>query len=147
MWNANEQYGRGEPDCRRYVMPACEPDGCSAPTAQIPAVATFTIRQRDSWDYTFDASVWVGANGNPVVTGATWAVASGSPQTPTLTGQAFTAQGVAVVVVTPANGAKPGDAYWLDLTVTVGAASATTDAPAIPARTFVRRIYIIVTAG
>ena len=151
MWALNQPQQSGvfgQPDCRKYEVPTCEADVNVAPNATVPAIATFTIKQRDTIDFTVDWSSWLGANGNPVLTNATWTVATDSPKTPTISGQAFSAAGVCVAVLTPAAGATPGDAYWLDLTVTVGVTTATNAGDvAIPARTLVRRVYIIVTAG
>jgi hypothetical protein len=135
------------PDTRKYTLPASEYDGSINPSASVPATATFSLRQRDTIDFTFDASVWLAANGNPTLDSAVWTIAGSSPKTPTIAAQNFSPSGQCVVVVTPASGAAPGDAYWLDLTLSIAATPATTTAAAIPARTLVRRIYIIVTAG
>lgn len=138
----------GPVDCRAVVVPPCEADGDAAQSAPIEALALFQMRIRDKVDFQVDFSQWLQANGNPTLTGATFAVASDSPSTPTIAGQAFVAAGKCVVVLTAPEGAKAGDAYWLDVTAQVGATTpvAPTDVP-IPARTLVRRIHVVVVNG
>jgi hypothetical protein len=140
--------GSGVAGCRTYAVPVCDNLGDSAPNAQVPAAATFNLNLRDSLDFSVDFSAWLGANGNPALTNAVWAVAVGSPKTPPIVGQAFSAQGMTTVVISAASGAIPGDAYWLDVTASIGATTPTNVGDvAIPARTIVRRIYIIVVSG
>lgn len=138
----------GPVDCRSVVVPACEQDGDASQTAPIAALALFQMRIRDTLDFQVDFSQWLAQNGNPVLTGATFAVAAGSPSAPTLVGQAFTPGGRCVVVLAAPIGAKAGDAYYLDITANIGATVALmpTDV-AIPARTLVRRINVILVNG
>jgi hypothetical protein len=144
LWRPEE----GSPDCRRVALPVCERDQPPRPNATIDAIATFQLRQRDTLDFTIDMSAWLGANGNAQLTAASWAVASGSPKTPTMASNAFSPQGHVVVVLTAASDAQPGDAYWLDATISIGATQPTNVGDvAIPARTIVRRIYVVVAAG
>jgi hypothetical protein len=135
-------------DCRSVVVPACEPDGDPSQGADIAALACFQMRIRDKLDFTVDFSQWLAKNGNPTITTATFAVASGSPSTPTISGQTFNATGKCLVVLTAAVDAKAGDAYYLDLTLDVGATVpvSPTDV-AIPSRTLVRRIHVVVING
>ncbi|WP_163103799.1 hypothetical protein, partial [Acinetobacter baumannii] len=68
--------------------------------------------------------------------------------TPSITGQSFSPAGKTVVVLKAADNAKVGDAYWLDVTATVAAVVAASAADvAIPARTIVRRIHVVVASG
>lgn len=135
-------------DCRSVTVPACEPDGDASQSAAIAALACFQMRKRDTVDFIVDFSDWLRANGNAVLSAATFAVASDSPKTPTLAGQAFVAAGKCVAVLTAANDALAGDAYYLDLSVTIAATTpvAPTDV-AIPQRTLVRRIHVVVVNG
>jgi hypothetical protein len=136
------------PDCRSVVVPACEPDLKAEQGSDIPALACFQLRLRDQIDFKVDFSQWLLANGNAQLSSAQFAVATGSPGTPTIVGQAFSPAGKCAVVLAAANNAKAGDAYWLDLTATVAAVPAVgaTDV-AIPARTIVRRIHVVVANG
>jgi len=148
MYPLNGNWNPEPRDSRRVALPVLDADERLSPTPSIPAIATFQLKQRDSLDFTLDAAAWLGANGNPVLTSAVWAVASNSPKTPTIVAQAFSAQGVTVAVIAPASNPLPGDAYWLDVTLSIGATTPTNpNDVAIPARTIVRRIYIIVAAG
>lgn len=161
-WENADQCGQGG---RMFVVPVDDPDlrgGGSQPLAS----ATFELRLRDVLDFTVDFSTWLAANGsNARIVNAVWEVAPDSPKTPILPGRlqiqeltlvggskppnvSFSATGRCVVVVQAAADAKVGDGYWLDLKVTVGATTAThTDDVALPERTLVRRIAIIVVAG
>ena len=142
------QLPQGAPDCRRVVLPICETDQPPMPNAAINAVATFQLRQRDTLDFTLDASAWLGANGNAQLTGAAWTVATGSPKTPTIVSSAWSPQGHAVVVLAVGAGAAVGDAYWLDVMLAIGPTTPTNVGDvAISARTVVRRIYVVVAAG
>ena len=132
--------------CRTAEVPACET--CVASGTDIPALATFNMKLRDKLDFAVDFTAWLVANGGASLTSATFAVSGDSPKTPTISGQAFGAAGKAVVVITPANGAVVGDAYYLDVTAQVAATvAATANDVAIPARTLVRRINVVVAAG
>lgn len=138
----------GAPDCRIAVVPPCENDGDASQSAPISALALFQMKIRDTLDFTVDFSQWIAANGNPVMSAATFAVAADSPSTPTLSGQAFSPTGKAVVVIKAADLAKAGDAYYLDITVTLAATVPLTNADvAIPARTLVRRIHVVLANG
>lgn len=134
-------------DCRSVTVPACEPDGDASQSASIAALACFQMRKRDTIDFTVDWSDWLKQNGNAMLSAATFSVATDSPKTPTLT-QAFAPGGKCVVVLTAANDALAGDAYYIDLSVTVAATTAVgPNDVAIPARTLVRRIHVVVING
>ena len=136
------------PDCRTVVVPACEVDVSTEQGGDIPALACFQLRLRDQIDFTVDFSQWLARNGNAQISNAQFAAASNSPGTPTIVGQAFSATGKCVVVLAAPAGAKAGDAYWLDVTATVAAVAAVNPADvAIPARTIVRRIHVVVANG
>lgn len=138
----------GAPDCRVAIVPPCENDADASQSAPISALACFQMKIRDTLDFTVDFSQWIAANGHPAVTNALFAAASGSPSAPSITGQAFTPGGKCVVVLHAAEGAKAGDAYYLDITVALAAtAPATTAELAIPARTLVRRIHVVLANG
>lgn len=139
---------QGPADCRTVVVPSCEPDGDAAQSAPIGALALFQMRIRDKVDFQVDFSQWLAANGNPVLTGATFAASADSPSAPTIEGQAFVPAGKCVVVLSAPVGAKAGDAYYLDITAQIGATTPVlpTDV-AIPARSLVRRINVIVING
>lgn len=136
------------PDCRTVVVPRCEPDTDASQGAPILALATFQMYIRDNVDFTVDFSQWLAANGGAQLSAATFAVAADSPKTPTISGQAFSAAGKCSVVLKAGVGATPGDAFYLDVTVTVAATTAVlpTDV-AIPARTLVRRIHVVLVNG
>lgn len=138
----------GPADCRSVVVPACEPDGDPSQGADIAALACFQMRIRDKLDFTVDFSAWLAQNGNATLTSGTFAVSTDSPSTPTISGQAYAAGGKCVVVLTAPSGAKAGDAYWLDITAQISATTPVlpTDV-AIPARTLVRRIHVVVING
>ena len=137
-----------QPDCRSVVVPACEPDVNAEQGADIPALACFQLRLRDTIDYKVDFSQWLQANGNAQLNAANFAAASNSPSTPSITGQSFSPAGKTVVVLKAADNAKVGDAYWLDVTATGAAVVAASAADvAIPARTIVRRIHVVVASG
>jgi hypothetical protein len=142
------QQQAGPPDCRLAVVPPCEFDTDPAQNAPILALACFQMRMRDTIDFRVDFSKWLAANGNPTITAATFAAAAESPSDPSISGQAFTPSGMCVVVLNAPDGSKPGDAYHLDITVTVGATIpvSPTDV-AIPSRTLVRRIHVVVVNG
>jgi hypothetical protein len=138
----------GAPDCRIAIVPPCENDGDASQSAPIAALACFQMKIRDTLDFTVDFSAWIAANGNPVMTAALFATAADSPSAPTISGQAFTPGGKCVVVLHAAEGAKAGDAYYLDVTATLAATTpATTADVAIPARTLVRRIHVVLANG
>jgi hypothetical protein len=138
----------GQPDCRLATVPACENDGDAAQSAPIAALACFQMRIRDTLDFTVDFSQWLAANGTPVVTDAQFVAASDSPSAPSITGQAFTPTGKCVVVLHGAEGAKAGDAYYLDITASLAATVPASPLDvAIPARTLVRRIHVVVVNG
>lgn len=135
-------------DCRTVTVPACEPDGDASQSASIAALACFQMRKRDTVDFTVDFSDWLKANGNAQLSAATFAAATDSPSAPTLSGQAYAPAGKCVVVLQASNGAMAGDAYYIDLTVTVAATVPVTPSDvAIPARTLVRRIHVVVING
>lgn len=135
-------------DCRSVTVPACEPDGDASQSASIAALASFQMRKRDTVDFTVDFSEWLKQNGNASLSAATFAAAADSPKAPTISGQAYAPAGKCVVVLQASAGAMAGDAYYLDLTVTVAATVpvSPTDV-AIPARTLVRRINVVVING
>jgi len=136
------------PDCRVAVVPACESDVDTSTAQQISALGLFQMRLRDSIDFQVDFTQWLGANGNPVLSTAVFAVASGSPKAPTIVAQAFNPAGVAAVVLAVPDGGAVGDTYYLDITVHVAASvPALPSAVAVPARILVRRIHVIVVAG
>ena len=138
----------GAPDCRIAIVPPCENDGDASQSASIAALACFQMKIRDTLDFTADFTQWIAANGNPVMSAATFAVASDSPSTPTISGQAFTPGGKVVVVIHAGSGAKAGDAFYLDVTVTLAATVPTSPADAvIPSRTLVRRIHVVLANG
>lgn len=138
----------GTPDCRIAVVAPCELDGDPSQSAPIPALDTFQMKIRDTTDFRVDFSQWLAANGNPILTAATFTVADDSPSTPEIIGQAFVPAGKCVIVIAAADGAKAGDAFWLDITVHVGVAAAVlpTDV-AIPARVLTRRINVVLVNG
>jgi len=112
----------GKPDCRIATVPPCEQDVDASQTAPVAALACFQMKIRDTLDFTVDFTQWIAANGNP--------------------------GGKCVVVLHAASGAKAGDAYYLDVTATLAAtAPATTADVAIPARTLVRRIHVVLANG
>lgn len=135
-------------ECRSVSVPACEPDGDASQSASISALACFQIRKRDTVDFTVDWSDWLKANGNGQLSAATFVIATDSPKTPTISGQVFSPSGKCVAVLHPANDAMAGDAFYLDLSVTVAATVAALPSDvAIPARTLVRRIHVVVVNG
>lgn len=138
----------GLPDCRIAIVPPCERDTDASLNAPIGALALFQMKTRDELDFTVDFSQWLAANGNPVLTAATFAVSADSPSAPTLSAQAFVPGGKCVVVLTAPDGAKAGDAYYLDVSAQIGATTPTlpTDVP-IPARKLVRRIHVVLVNG
>ena len=133
--------------CRRAAVDACEATLDISQSAPIPAIALFQLRIRDTLDFGVDLSLWLAANGNGLISNAVWSVAALSPKTPILSGNSFLPSGLAVVAVAPGVGALPGDAYWLDVTFSVAAVAATAVSIALPARTMVRRVNIIVVNG
>lgn len=138
----------GAPDCRIAIVPPCENDTDASQTAPVAALACFQMKIRDTLDFTVDFSQWIAANGNPVLSNAVFAAASDSPSAPSISGQAFTPGGKCVVVLHAASGAKAGDAYYLDVTATIAATTPATSADvAIPARTLVRRIHVVLANG
>jgi hypothetical protein len=138
----------GAPDCRIATVPPCENDTDASQSAPIAALACFQMKIRDTLDFTVDFTQWIAANGNPAITAATFAAASDSPSAPTISGQAFTPTGKAVVVLHAAQGAKAGDAYYLDITATLAATVPASPLDvAIPARTLVRRIHVVLANG
>lgn len=138
------------PDCRVAVVQPCETDvdTSNAQSQQIAALGLFQMKLRDTVDFRVDFSQWLAANGGPVLTAAAWAVAATSPKTPTITGSAFVPAGMTAVVLKAPDGASAGDTYYLDITASIGATSPSlpTDV-ALPARTLVRRINVIVVQG
>ncbi|MGZ6199182.1 MAG: hypothetical protein ACXWNL_16220 [Vulcanimicrobiaceae bacterium] len=138
----------GAPDCRIAIVPPCEQDGDASQSAPIAALACFQMKIRDTLDFTVDFSQWIAANGNPVLSNALFAAAVDSPSAPSISGQAFTPGGKCVVVLHAAEGAKAGDAYYLDITATLAATVPASVADVvIPARTLVRRIHVVLTNG
>lgn len=144
-WEDQRQFSIGG---RTFIVPVDEPE-LRGGGAQAFAAATFELRQRDSLDFAVDFSTWLAANGsNAQIDDAEWSVAEKSPKTPVILGNGFSPAGRCVVVVKAAEGAVVGDGYWLDVKVTVGATTATSpEEVALPARTLVRRIAVIVVAG
>jgi hypothetical protein len=138
----------GPVNCRSVSVPACERDYDAGKSSSIEALALFQLKLRDTIDFTVDFTDWLVANGAATLTGATFSVAADSPQTPTIAGQTFNAGGKSIVVLSPAANANVGDAYYLDIIAQVAATivSLPTDI-AIPARTLVRRINVIVVHG
>ncbi len=136
----------GPAKCRYVSVPTCERE-CDAST-DVEALATFQMRLRDALDFTVDFTEWLAANGNPTLTNAQFTVAQGSPQTPSVAGQAFNAAGKAVIVLSPGEGRAVGDAYYLDINASVGATVpvSPTDV-ATPSRSLVRRIHVVVVNG
>lgn len=133
---------------RIAVVPALDPDCSSDSTSTVPALTTFSIRQRDALDFTVDFSAWLSANSGGMLSAAVFALAVGSPGTPVIASQGFNPSGACVVVLRPAATAKPGDAYWLDITANIAAIAATVNNPvALPQRTLTRRINFVVVAG
>lgn len=149
---ANNQ---GPVNCRSVSVPACERDCDAGESSDVEALALFQIKLRDTIDFTVDFTDWLVANGGALLTSATFTIATESPQTPTIAGQAFTPAGKCAVVLTPTaaddggnGGAEVGNAYYLDVNVSVAATIAMTPNDlAIPARTLVRRIHVIVVHG
>lgn len=136
------------PQCRIAKVKACEGDEDAANSNDIQAVGLFQMRVRDELDFRVDFTEWVAANGNPPMSGAVFTVASGSPQSPTISGQAFSPDGMSVVVLKAAVGAEPGHAYYLDVTANFGpTVPIAPGALVIPARKMVRRIHVVVIAG
>ncbi len=134
---------------RTFTLPTTDV-ALSSSTTTVPPVATFQMRARDVLDFSVDATAWLAANGSgAVLTAAQWAVAAGSPKTPTISGQGFDQTGLTSAVIAAANTAAPGDVYSLDITLTVGPCPPANDPGGftIPARTLVRRIQIMVVAG
>ena len=114
----------------------------------VPAVGVAQLRLRDSLDFTLDFCAWLAANGQALLSGATWAVTTDSPQTPTIVGQSFTSAGKAVVVLSPAVDAEIGDAYYLDVTAMIEAQTAETAGQIeMPVRRLVRRLHVVIVAG
>lgn len=142
------QSAPGQIDCRAVEVPPCERDIDPAQGASIEALALFQMRLRDTVDFTVDFGKWLVTNGNARLSTAVFAIASDSPSTPVIAGQAFNQAGRCVVALSAGVGAKAGDAFYLDLTVTVGATTpAGANEVAIPARTLVRRIHVVLANG
>jgi hypothetical protein len=138
----------GAIDCRYVKVPACERDGDPAQSAPIEALACFQMRIRDKVDFKVDFADWLAQNGHATLTGATFAVATDSPSTPTISAQVYAAGGLCVVVLLAAVDAKAGDAYYLDITAQISATTAVgPNDVVIPARTLVRRIHVVVVNG
>lgn len=133
--------------CRTVVVPSCERDFDTSQGSVVEALALFQIRIRDTIDFTVDFSEWLRANGNAQLSAATFAVAAQSPQQPEIVEQVFSPLGKCVVVLAVGDGAVVGNAYHIDVTVTVAAVAATPGEVAIPARTLVRRIHVVVVNG
>lgn len=140
------QFNQTAVSCRRVAMPACEPEVDTSPTAPIPALKLFQMRSRDILDFGIDFAAWLQANGSAVLATATWAVASNSPQTPaTVTTVPFDPAGMTAVLV---EADAVGDAYYLECTITTAPTQPSANgALALPARTVVRRIHILVVNG
>lgn len=118
--------------------------------ATVPALGTFFIRQRDTLDFGIDFTDWLAANndgGAVTLTTAVWAVAATSPKTPIIVGSGFDPAGKTSVTITPAAAAVAGDAYWMEVIITVSAVAASAGFPALPARTLVRKVNIVVVNG
>ena len=133
---------------RTFALPLI--DQLASPTSSvIPPVVIFQIRERDVLDFSIDATQWLAANGNGVLAaGSAWAVAVGSPMTPTIVGQQFDPSGLVTAVIAPMMGANVGDVYWLDVTLAVAPAQLTMFPNVqVPARKLTRRVYIQVVAG
>lgn len=138
------------PDCRMAVVQACETDvdTSNAQSQQIAALGLFQMKLRDTVDFRVDFSQWLAANGKPQLTAAVWAVAATSPKTPTMSGSAFVPSGMTAVVLQAPDGAIPGDTYYLDITASIGPTTPSLPTEvALPARTLVRRIHVIVVQG
>lgn len=135
------------PPCRTYSVPPCDLDASVAANATVEALHLFQLRLRDTLDFTVDFGAWLRQN-SATISDAVFTVASGSPKTPLIQGQGFAA-GKCVVTLKAATSpaAVVSDAYWLDLTVTFAAVTATDTTPAIPARTIVRRLHFVVANG
>ena len=133
--------------CRYAEVPACEPSIAPPGTSTFTALDVYQIKRRDILDFGVDFAPWMAGNGNPSLSGATWAVASGSPKTPIIESQSHTADGKTVAIIKPANDAVKGDTYYVEITATFAAVPASEGQPSIAARTLVRRIHIIVVEG
>ncbi|MFX8653009.1 hypothetical protein ABTM19_20000, partial [Acinetobacter baumannii] len=81
------------------------------------------------------------------LTNVVWSIGANSPKSPVIGAGSFDPAGLMTVQVTPAPGALAGDAYYLDATITVGPVAASAGQPALPARTLVRRIHLVVVNG
>jgi hypothetical protein len=143
-------FNMGLPDCRRLVVPSCEPD--IDPTQSAPLMcltaAPLQMKLRDTIDFTVDFTDWLAANGSPTLATATWAVAAASPKTPTILSSSHSPFGKTNIVITPGVNALAGDTYFLEVTVVT-----TATAPVLPtdltiaARTLVRQMRVIVVNG
>lgn len=142
MWQYPNQ---NETPARTVAVPVADPPQNYGQSAPIDVLATFQLFIRDTLDFSVDLTAWLTANGAAVLSGATWT--SAGSKTPTLSGQAFVPTGLASVVVAPASGALPGDAYLLDVAFAIAAVAASIASPAIPARVLTRRICIILVNG
>jgi hypothetical protein len=132
---------------RTFTVPVVDPVFSSTNRIIMPA-AVFQIRQRDTLDYSVDASGWLAANGSALLGAVAWGVANDSPMQPIIMADSFDPTGLCTVVVAPAADAAVGDVYWIDWS----AATTPTQIPrlpnvTIPPRTVVRRFYIMVVAG
>jgi hypothetical protein len=134
-------------DCRTVIVPACEADTIAEQGTPIPALACFQMRMRDTIDFAVDFSQWLAKNGGAVLSNAQFAVASDSPKTPVIVGQAFAPSGKCLIALSKhVSSPAVGDAYWLDITATVAAVTPVGGA-AIPARTLVSRIHVVLVNG
>lgn len=134
--------------CRVAKVPVCESKQDAAQSAPVLAIGEFQISKRDTLDFSVDLSAWLVANGGAQLTDATWAKATDSPKAPTIGDSVFSPQGMATVIVSAADDAEAGDAYWLDVTFAIAATTAVNPGEvAIPAREMTRRIYIVVVNG
>lgn len=135
-------------ECRTVVVPECDDVISMAQDASIEALALFQMRLRDTVDFTVDFTKWLAKNGRATISDAVFSAATSSPATPVIAGQAFNAMGKCVVLLSKHVGAKAGDAYHLDITVTVAATTPTGPGEvAIPERTLVRRINVVLVNG
>lgn len=142
----------GQDNCRYVAMPICEAEHTDVSQgAPIPALGVFYMRQRDTLDFGVDFTNWLVANSNGAspltIASATWGASADSPKTPTIVGEGFDPAGRVAVIVAAPPGALAGDSYWLDLTMTTTALPASQGYPAMPGRTVVRRIKLVVVNG
>ena len=134
--------------CRTITVPLCEIPPDTSQSAPVPAMTLFYLRLRDALDYTVDFGPWLAAYGAGKLASAVWTVATTSPKIPTIVNAGFDPTGLTAAVIAPGAGAIPGDAYWVDLTVTTAPIPLSgSNLLALPARTLVRRVNFVVVNG